>query len=293
MLKKILNVLLIVLFIPNIVWAIDINTPEENQSIEDIYSNEEPNKDDYLEDSYDYNEEKDIIDKQRYINNETNYKVIIDDMADLIKEEEEKELLNVMKPLTKHGHIAFVSINKNSYFSTSSYASNYYHNSFGTQSGSLFLIDMELREIYIFSDGANYNTITSSKAYLITDNIYKKATAEKYFDCAKEAYKEMNDLLEGKEILEPMRHITNALISITLAFFATFIFMINKSKIPKASDKQLLEYSNISFELGKINAEKTGTSKKYSPPSSSGGSGSSGGGGGGGGSSGGGGGHSF
>ena len=95
--------------------------------------------------------------------------------------------------------------------------------------------------------------------------------------------------------MEPMRYITNALISITLGFFGVFIFMINKTNIPKASDKQRLTYSKNEFKMGKVSAKQVGVSKRYCPPSSSSGGGSSGGGfsGGGGGSSGGGGGHSF
>ena len=125
------------------------------------------------------------------------------------------------------------------------------------------------------------------------DNIYQKATATLYYECAIEAYKEMYDLLEGKKIMEPMRHITNALISITLGFFGTFLFMLNKTRIPKVSAKQLLSYSKNDFKMGDIEAIKIGTSKRYNPPSSSGGGSGSFGGGGGGGSSGGGGGHSF
>ena len=39
---------------------------------------------------------------------------------------------------------------------------------------------MYTREIYIFSDGNNYNFITDSKAYIITDNVYKLASYADY-----------------------------------------------------------------------------------------------------------------
>ena len=291
--KKYLSILIIVLFVPCFVWALDDEEIRDyEQDIVEAYEENVDTTNDYYENEEDQVDQGDNVTDDRYVNEDTSYRVVIEDDANLLSPAEEDLLLEDMKPLTKYGHIAFKSISNNPDYSTSSYADDYYHKIFGTQSGTLFLIDMDLREIYIFSDGDNYDIITSSKAYLITDNIYTKATAELYYDCATEAYKEIYDLLEGRKITEPMRHITNALISITLGFFGTFIFMINKSKIPKASDKQLLEYSNIKFNVGDIEAVKTGTSKRYNPPSSSGGSGSSGGGGGGG-SSGGGGGHSF
>lgn len=103
-------------------------------------------------------------------NEETNYRLLIEDDANLLNDSEETLLEETMMPLTKYGNIAFKSINSNS-TSTSSYARSYYHNTFGTHSGTVFLIDMDNRVIYIFSDGANYKTITSAKANLITDNI--------------------------------------------------------------------------------------------------------------------------
>ena len=284
--KKYLSLILIFLLTPFLVFAL---TEEEVRDYEqDIVSSYDRYKEDNKEQS-----EVDI-NKYEYTNEETSYRLIIDDKAGLLSVEEKEKLKEDMMPLTQYGHIAFVSINDNPNYNTGSFADYYYHNNFGIQSGTLFLIDMDLREIYIFSDGENYNTITSSKAYLITDNTYKKATAADYYGCAKETFREINELLAGREIMEPMRHITNALIAITLGFFGTFLFMIRKTKIPKASNKQLLEYAIINFDMGEIDVVKTGTSRKYNPPSSSGGGGGSGSsGGGGGGSSGGGGGHSF
>lgn len=158
--------------------------------------------------------------------------------AELLTNEEEQKLMERMKPLTEYGNIAFISSNNGVYHSTSVLADSVYHQMFGTQSGTIFLIDMYNREIYVFSDGSNYNIITKSKAYLITDNVYRYATNEEYYKCADEAFKQINTLLDGKKILEPMRYITNVLIAITVAFFSTFIFMYNKTKLKKHQIKK-------------------------------------------------------
>ncbi len=233
------------------------------------------------------------IEELYYKNENTNYTAFIDDRALLLTDEEEKKLMNDMIPLTEYGHIAFVSIDENDY-STSSYANTYYHEHFNQDSGSIFLIDMDNREIYIFSDGYNYKTITSSKAYSITDNIYTYASDEDYYTCASLAFSQMKALLSGGKILEPMRYTSNVFLALVISFFFSFIFVLSHSKIKKASDKSIIKNCDISFTIGKTFAEKTGSHRVYSPPSdSSSGGGSSGGGGGGGGSSGGGGGHSF
>lgn len=230
-----------------------------------------------------------------YINPDTHYRLFIDDGASLLSTEEIAKLKEDMKPLTEYGHIAFISISDNPYGTTDYYADQIYHSNFSTESGSIFLIDMDLRNIYIFSDGSNYNIINNSKAYSITDNVYKYASNEEYYECAHFAYKDMLTLLQGKKIAEPMRYTSNVFLALTVSFLLSFAFVMFKSKHKKAKNKDVLKNCDIYFKLGKVSATKTGSHREYSPvsDSSSGGSSSSGGGGGGGGSSGGGGGHSF
>lgn len=221
------------------------------------------------------------------------YKIIIEDDADLLTDEQEKELLKDMRPLSEYGNIAFKSISTNN-TSTNDFARTYYHDMFGhgVSNGSLFLIDMDNREIYIFSDGNNYKIINNSKAYLITDNIYKMASAGDYYGCASEAYTEMYTLLAGGKIMEPMRHISNGVLAIVISFFTTFLIVLSSSRIKKANNSEIIKNCDVAFNANNIVGTKTGTHRVYSPVSESSG-GSSGGGGGGGGSSGGGGGHSF
>lgn len=277
--KKFLFLLVLLLFIPVLVYSEDL--------IED----------ELLEENNEVVEElpQETIGKVKYTNSSTGYKVIMDDGASLLTPSEEESLIEQMKAHTEYGNIAFASILNND-TSTSYYASRYYHNEFGTSSGTLFLIDMDNRQIYIFSDGYNYKIITNSKALIITDNTYKYATRGDYYGCSSEVYREILALLQGAKIREPMRHITNAFISVIIGFFTTFLFMVSKSKLEPASNGKLLKYSKSSFAMSDLTVTKTGVSKVYNPGSSSDGggfSGGGGGGGGGGGSSGGGGGHGF
>ena len=161
---------------------------------------------------------------------------------------------------------------------------------------SLFLIDMKNRYIYIFSDGENYNTITSDKAEIITDNVYRYASRGDYYECASRAFHQINTLLLGGKISEPMRIITNVLLSLYIGFFICFLFALVTFNAKK--DNYLLSGNYVkAFAMANFAAAVVGTHKVYNPPSDSG-SGFSGGGGGGfsgggGGFSGGGGGHGF
>ena len=260
-------------------------------SFKNVYAEEENEVQEEVE------EQTDLIQNNinKYTNDTTNYALYFNDLADIIIEEDESKLIEEMKPLTEYGNIMFETIRENSYYSTAEYASNRYHQLFGTTSGTLLVIDMQNRYIYIFSDGENYNYITDSKADIITDNIYRYASNGDYYDCASEAFSEIYTVLGGGKILEPMRYISNILLSILIAFSFSFILVMAKTKIAKASNTEVLKGCDIAVDISNVVGTKTGTHRVYSPPADSGGSsgGGSSGGGGGGGSSGGGGGHGF
>ncbi len=226
--------------------------------------------------------------------NKNGHTLLIEDDANLLTPEEEEKLREKMKPLTKYGHIVFKSISTNPKYSTKEFANDFYYSKFGNESGTIFIIDMDKRMIYIVSAGENYKHITNSKADIITDNIYRYASRKEYYECAEKAFEQIGIVLDGGKIAEPMRHASNVVISIVLAFFINFFIVLNASKLKKAANSEVLKNCDIAFEAGNVSGAKTGTHKVYSPPSSSSSGGSSGGGGGGGGGfSGGGGGHSF
>lgn len=230
-----------------------------------------------------------------YTNPETGYTILLEDDADLLTAAEENALLAEMEKITEFGNAAFKSIAFNNMSSTANYAREYYHSHFGSNSGTLFLIDMFYRTLYIFSDGAIYRVVTTGRAETITDNIYRMASRAEYFACANEAYSEIYTLLIGNQIAQPMKYISNALLAILLALLANFVLINNVSKLRRADINRMIHAASVSFRFTDPEVNYTSTTKTYSPVerSSGGGGGSSGGGGGGGHSSGGGGGHKF
>jgi len=241
-------------------------------------------------------------DNKSYVNENTNFAVYIDDQKDLLTDIQEKSLVDDMKGITDFGNAIFVSIDCTT--STSVCANNYYHQLVGAESGTMFMIDMNDRMLYIFSDGKIYDVVTRPKAEVITDNTYRYASNGDYYGCASTAFNQINQLLVGEKIAEPMRYITNGLFAIFLGFLLCFSFIMASSKMNK--NTRILKNNYIkSLELTNFVATITGHHTVYNPPSDSGGSsgwssggggGFSGGGGGfsgGGGHSGGGGGHHF
>lgn len=226
-----------------------------------------------------------------YTNATTGYSVYIDDEANLLTESEHTELQKIMQDITAYGNVAFKTINKNSYSSTKSFISSYYKQLFGSSSGTIFVIDMDYRNIWIHSNGAIYNTITNSYADSITDNVYTYASDGDYFSCAANVFEQELTLLKGQKIRQPMKYISNALLAIILAVIINYFIVKIYSRTPKASNNEILSgiFANNSFDNCQL--QFTHTTRQYSPPSSSSSGGSSSGGGGH--SGGGGGGHSF
>ena len=230
-----------------------------------------------------------------YTNSETGYSVIIEDDASLLSNDEKSQLAETMKDITPYGDVAFKSIDYNPY-STSSFVEKYYHSLFGTGSGTVFLIDMDNRNIWIYSDGSIYSTITTAYANVITDNVYAYASDKDYFTCANKAFIQEAALLQGRRISQPMKYISNALLAIAIAILINYFIVRQTSRVRKASDNEIVNgvFANNAFNNVSVNFIRQ--TRTYSPrsSSSSGSSGGhSGGGGGGGGHSGGGGGHSF
>lgn len=228
-----------------------------------------------------------------YTNSETSYRALIEDDAQLLNDAEEQELAALLQEITAYGNVAFKTIDYNDR-GTESYARKYYKEQFGTSSGTLFLIDMDNRNIWIHSDGAVYKVITKSYADTITDNVYRYASDGNYYGCAAHTYDQILTLLKGQKIAQPMKYISNGLLAVILALLLNYGLVSFFARIKKPGRRELLRSGRNHFNYTQPKASFIRESRTYNPTSSdSGSSGSSGGSSGGSSSSGGGGGHSF
>ncbi len=237
-------------------------------------------------------EESDVTERS-YTNSSTGYEAVVYDMADLLSDTEEKALLDDMKAITTYGGAAFITTDSN-YSSTSYYAESMYREYFGKGSGAVFVIDMDNREIYIFTDGEIHKTVNNHYATSISDNVYRYASAKKYYACAQEVFSEITTLLQGAKIAQPMKYICNGLLAVILALLTNYFLSRILSRTSKPGREALMASLTTRCNITNSVVQFTGQTRVYDPPSSSSSSGGGGGhSGGGGGSSGGGGGHRF
>ena len=128
-------------------------------------------------------------------NTQTGYSLVMTDDAMLLSEDEIQMLKQDMYPLTDYGNIVFYSTQDGDR-DYARKAHDYYYQHFQDNSGTLLLIDMYNRKVYIHSDGSNYSIITSGKAEIITDNIYRYLTNGQYYKGAQIAFSQALSLLE-------------------------------------------------------------------------------------------------
>ena len=226
----------------------------------------------------------------------TTYRIVIDDMANLLTDEEEKKLYDDMAPLSEYGHVVFISVPEggnpygNGEYATDRYSQMYFEQKLGYNDGMIFIIDMSTRYLFFNSAGNLQEKLTSNMGTTITDNVYRYASAKQYYRCASEAFKQAKTILDGGKISEKMRHFSAAVISICSSAFIGFFIAFTGFRLKSPSDNENIKSSKSSFVIRDFAATRTGTRRKFSPQSSDSGGGFSSGGGGGGGFSGGGGG---
>ncbi len=205
----------------------------------------------------------------RYTNSETGYEVVVADDAGLLTEDERSSVEASMKPITAYGNAVFKTVSENS-SSTRAYAENYYESLFGGESGTLFVIDMDNRYLYIHNTGSVSRLVSSGQCDIITDNIYTYASDGDYAGCAAEAYGQLFQLLEGGRIAQPMKYICNLLLAVIIALLINYALVRSLSAGRKPSASQLLSGIYASYSLRGTHADFSHQTKVYSPRSSGG-----------------------
>ena len=215
-----------------------------------------------------------------YTNPDTGYVIYMNDGNDLLSDAEEKQLISDMIPLTQFGNAGFLSC-ENYSESTAKYSSRMYSSLFGSESGTLFVIDMGQRELYIKSNGAISRTVSNAYSNTISDNIYRYASEGDYYTCASKAFAQVYTLLSGGKIAQPMRYISAALLALILGLMINYLIVRTVSKPRKAGAGEIIDAADVDFRLRDPAAHHINTTKVYSPVRSShSGGGSRGGGGG-------------
>lgn len=149
--------------------------------------------------------------------------VSIQDDAQLLTDSQEQELYDYLSSLDDGINYIAVTAEDSDYNDADSTLEYYYSNTFSKfDNGIAFIIDMYHREVYIQGYGDVQYQLRSDDCTDITDNVYRYASREEYFDCIKTAFTQADTIVNKGFILRPMRFIVSFLISIIVGYFLVF-----------------------------------------------------------------------
>ncbi|SFG53480.1 TPM domain-containing protein [Oribacterium sp. WCC10] len=222
----------------------DYNAESNGDYIEE-YTDEEETETEWLE-------EAEIEGREFYRNPDTGYVVYIRDEANLLTDDEEESLAVSMQPLTEIGNAAFVSSIAIHADSTDYFTEAKYQELYGWESGTMFMIDMDFREIYIHSDGEMFKVINRARALTITDNAYRLAGKGDYYGCANLVFDQMIRVINGERIAQPMKYTSNAVLAIIIALLMNFGLLVfsRRSYAKEMKTEEVLMHAMNSFVVG-------------------------------------------
>jgi len=208
------------------------------------------------------------IEDANYTNPYTNYNVLIYDKIGCFDDNQKESLLKYMIPITEYGNVMIETTNGIALDDIETISHLTYYEVFENSSGVLLLINNQGQDFYIYSTGSVRDKgLTSRKNTIIRDNIRRIVKSEEYYDFAKEAFVEINDVLNGKGIAEPMRYITSILLALSLGFITTFVFVFKYSNVENASREDILKNAKIKFNIENVKVSKIGKHSVYVPES--------------------------
>ena len=212
-------------------------------------------------------------------NESTGFIAVLDDSGSLLDTAEYDGVWEAMMPITEHCNVGFYTYSGTSTSYVMDKAKTWANANFpGTC--TLFIIDMATRQLAVWSSTDVQKTLTRSKGYTITDNVYQYASRGDYAGCAVSAFNQMNRALTGENVKGPMRVISNALLALLAAILLAYLFISARMEQEvKVSLPDVV--TTTAAGAGAVIAAKTLT-RKVRHSSSSGGGGFHGGGGGGG-----------
>ena len=217
--------------------------------------------------------------------NDSGYRAVVQDDADLLSDEEEAKLVNQLAENLQYGNMAVITLPKgNSYGGAQNAAERLTWEYFQDVDGATFVIDMETRYLYLYTYGSVMKVISVSDCDSITDNTYKHASRGDYYSCASEVMSQVLARLQGHQIARPMMIVLTVLMSLFIGAFIMYLIMKSTMKIPKPTSSELAAAAITNFRRSEVQTVKGHVSTIYSPlpkVSYSSGGGSSGGGGGG------------
>ena len=219
--------------------------------------------------------------KTGYTNSVTDYSVYYADDAGILSSDEIAKLVQEAEAATEYGNLVIYTAAVNPFGSDYDRLGHDICAYLGYESTTVILVDMQNRKLVLRNSGANESRISVGKSNVILDNNYKYATNGDYYKFFSKSIDQVNKVLKGARIAQPMKYVSNAFFAVVTALLINIIMVKVSTSHNKPSDEELFENLSTGFvETNGLEEKFIRQTKTYSPRSSSGGGGGGGGGGG-------------
>jgi uncharacterized protein len=171
------------------------------------------------------------------------YEAVVSDGAGLLTDREISSVQSSMYPITEYANVGFVTYDASGTDGRSvlTKAKIWGDARFGSASPyTVFMIDLRTRRLGIYSSKAVYSLLSTAKANTITDNVYTYATRGEYAECAKEAFREMLQVMEGRAVNESMKIISNVFLALICAILLTYMLIAGRMRHEQETTMQTM-----------------------------------------------------
>jgi len=181
--------------------------------------------------------------------------VVVEDGAELLTDSEEQALAEMMQGLAEYGNVMFLSVDDNR-ISVKGYAEAHYHKKFGDQSGILFMIDTNNRDVFLYRCGKAAKKITAIDAKNIAGRVKTDAEQGAYFACAGKAFTQTERSIRGTRVSRITKYTCNICLGLLLAMLINFVAVNVSSKLQRTEDSELLEHTLNQYEFGEASVRR-------------------------------------
>ena len=160
-------------------------------------------------------------------NLETGYSLAIQDDGRLIDSSEMQGVIEAMRPILEYANVGFLTYPSGGSTSNSATkAQKWGDSTFGSGTRfTVFIIDMSTRHLDIYASRPLSGILTAAEENSIADNVYRAASRGDYAGCARDAFSQIEKVLKGEKIATPMKYVSNALLAMIAAIFATYLLI--------------------------------------------------------------------
>ena len=168
-----------------------------------------------------------------YVNPDTGYIAVIRDMAWIFSEDQKKEIIEEIAPVTEYGNAVLFTTDE-SVLATDDFALQAYNAAFGHDSGVMIIEDVNGRTLRMRTFGEIGKAVKSSEISIIVNDVSKYAEDGDFEQCAIKAFSEVGtvmgggkigEILSGSGIGRPLKFIGCFFIAFILSFFINFMIV--------------------------------------------------------------------